>query len=220
MRLSKIIIGTAVALMPLLSQAARVNSDPTLAIGGMTFDDFSCTVTHAGFAGPSRCGKVHVSTTAESDAGLQFDSRFRAHSNFFNSSGDAVIGYHVSSAAGINHIGLAFGEDCWGGAYGAVTENVYAGNQLVGSAYVTCGPFRSGCTRSVEVALNGTYTDLWVTSDIDVTSSHGLGRIRYINETFDPTTPAPEPAPVAMLAIGLSGALVLLRRPKSPAYLS
>jgi hypothetical protein len=75
-----ILITAAISLLPLASQAANVKSNPTLSIGGMTFDDFSCHITSEHLATPGGCGAIDVSPINWPETGLQFWSDFNAQS--------------------------------------------------------------------------------------------------------------------------------------------
>lgn len=211
MRISKAILLSAATLMlPFLGQATSVQSDPTLMIGGMTFNDFSCTVTHQGAAGPRGCGNIAVSTITHPGTGIQFASGFVAGSLGFVSFDDAVINYHVNSTAGIDKVGLDFNGTFYGYAVSSVTESIFNSNgTMVGFASVACGPDAVGCKRTDNITLNGTYTDLYIQKDINVSSFVGLSEISYIDQTF---ADAPEPSSFAMLGAGLLGAAGLLRR--------
>lgn len=213
MRISKAILLSAATLMlPFLGQATSVQSDPTLMIGGMTFNDFSCNVTHQGVAGPRGCGNIAVSTITHPGTGIQFSSGFAAGSLGFVSFDDATINYHVNSTAGIDTVGLDFNGTFYGYAVSSVTESVFnSDGAMVGFASVACGPdaLSVGCKRTDNIKLNGTYTDLYIQKDINVGSWAGLAQISYIDQTF---SNAPEPSSFAMLGAGLLGAAGLLRR--------
>lgn len=212
MRFSKsILITAAAALLPLVSQAATVSSNPTLSISGLTFNDFSCDVTYGGVASPGGCGQIAVSTITQPGTGIQFSSGFTAGSLYFVSFDDATINYHVTSASGLNQIGLDFNGTFYGYAVSSVTETVYNDGKQVGFASVACGT-DIGCTRQENISLNGSYNDLYVTKDINVSSYLGLAQISYVDQTF---APAPEPASFAMLGIGLLGAGLLRSRSKT-----
>lgn len=219
MRFSKTILLSAATLMlPLLGHATPVNTNLVLSVNGLTFNDFSCSVTHQGAAGPGGCGKIDVQTIANPAQGIQFSSGFIAGSLGSLAFDDATINYHVSSAAGINEVGLDFNGTFFGWAVSSVTETIKdANNNIVGFASVACGPdaLGIGCTRSVSIALNGLYTDLYIVKDINVSSFLGLSQISYIDQTFSTavtTAAAPEPASLAMLGAGLLGVAGLLRR--------
>lgn len=211
MRFTKaILVSAASLLLPLLGQATPVNTVGTLSVGGLSFDNFACSVTKQGVAGPTSCGKIDVSTISNPAQGIQFSSGFLAGSLGFLSFDDATINYHVTSAAGIDKIGLDFNGTFYGWAISSVTETVKdSNNNIVGFATVQCGPGAIGCTRSDSIALNGVYNDLYVVKDINVSSFVGLAQISYVDQTF---SLAPEPGSLAMLGAGLLGVAGLLRR--------
>ena len=213
MRFSKaILLSAATMMLPFLGQATSVSSDPTLMVGGMTFNDFSCNVTHQGVAGPRGCGMIAVSTITHPGTGIQFSSGFSAGSIGFVSFDDATINYHVNSAKGIDTVGLDFNGTFYGYAVSSVTETIFNGDgKEVGFASVACGPnsLGVGCKRTDSIKLDGTYTNLYIQKDINVSSFVGLSEISYVDQTF---ANAPEPSSFAMLGAGLLGAAGLLRR--------
>jgi PEP-CTERM motif len=208
LRFSKSILVTALALAsPFITRATTVKSNPTLTIGNLTFSNFTCDVTKGGsFVTPGGCGKINVSTITDPGTGIQFSSGWTA---FHNSFDDAVINYHVSSTSGIDTIGLDFNGIFEGYAVSSVTESVYAGGKLVGFAEVACGTDPIGCERSDSIKLDGTYKNLYVQKDINVTAWTGLAQISYVDQTF---ADAPEPTSMALFGSGLIGVVSLLRR--------
>jgi len=208
MRFSKSVLITAAALLvPFVSQATSVSvtSDPTLSVAGLTFNDFTCSVSMGGaLADPTNCGSINVATITAPGNGIQISSGFVAALNSFD---DAVLTYDVSSTSGIDSVGLDFNGTFEGLAISQVTESVYSGSNLVGFARVSCAPL--GCNRTDEIMLGGNYTNLHIEKDILVAAAYGDASISIVDQTF---SDAPEPASLAMLGGGLLAAAGLLRR--------
>ena len=212
MRFSKSILVAAVSVMaPLMSHATPVQTDPTLSIGDLTFNQFSCNVSSGGDSILTGCGQIDVSTITHPGTGIQFSSGFTALGVGFD---DAVINYHVSSTTGIGQVGLDFNGYFFDRAISAVTESVFdSKGQQVGFAKVACGAAGAGCTLTDNIALNGFYDDLYITKDINVTALNGVAQISYVDQTF---AAAPEPSSIALLGSGLLACGAgLLRRRKS-----
>jgi hypothetical protein len=215
MRFSKaILIGAASLMLPLLGQADTVASDPTLMVGGLTFNNFSCISTQQGpGAMPTTCGGIGVQTITHPGTGIQFSSTWAAGSLFSPpSADDSTIDYHVSASGSyINKVGLSF--DGWfeGLAISSVTESVFdSKGDMVGYAKVACD--LAGCSRTDTITLNGNYSDLYIQKDINTSSFFvGYAQTSNIDQTFG-TVPTPEPASIAMLGAGLLGVAGLLRR--------
>jgi hypothetical protein len=204
MQFSKSLLISAVGLLlPLLGQAAPISSNPTLMVGGMTFSNFDCTVTGTG--SPHSCGQIDVKTITSPGIGIQIDSGFEALPFQFT---DAAITYDLLAPGGIDHIGLSFDGYFYGLAITSVTESVYSGSTLVGSATVACGVF-AGCTKTATVNLNGIYNNLHVEKDIFVGASLGVAGTSIIDQTF---ADAPEPSSIALLGSGLFLAAAAMRR--------
>lgn len=211
MRFSKFaIIAAAAAVMPLVGQAAPLSSSPTLSIAGLTFDDFSCSITKGGHGSPGSCGSINVDTITTPGTGIRINSGFSASG--VDSFTDALIDYHVTAGPnlGINKVGLDFNGIFFGWAVSSVTESIYNGSNLVGTATVACG-LGVGCDRSDDILLDGTYSDLHIVKDIQLNAYIGTTNLSYVDQTFDPT-PTPEPSSFAMLGVGLLGVAGLLRR--------
>jgi hypothetical protein len=195
--------------MPLAGYASSVpvTTNPSLSIDGLNFGSFNCSVSKGGiYATPNNCGQIKVGTITSPGVGLQFTSGFTADPLSFD---DAAITYHVSSTAGINSVGLDFNGTFWGLAISSVTESVYSGSQLVGFAQVSCGAF-VGCNRTDNIMLDGSYNNLYIEKDINVTGDLGIAQASIIDQTFG--TDAPEPASLALFGSGLLGLAAWLRR--------
>jgi hypothetical protein len=208
MRFSKSILLTATALLvPYFSQAASVTSNPTLSVAGLTFNDFTCSLSNGGLlADPSSCQQINVNTITQPGSGIQISSGFVAALGSFD---DAVLTYNVSSTSGIGVVGLDFNGTFEGLAVSQVTESVYSGNELVGFAKVSCDAL--ACDRTDNIVLNQDYANLHIEKDILVAAALGDATISIVDQTF---SPAPEPASIAMLGGGLLAAAGFLRRRK------
>ena len=209
MRFSKsLLITAAAALLPLISQAAPITPSPTLSVAGLTFNNFTCSLSKGGvLADPGHCSQIDVSTITQPANGLQISSGFVAALGSFD---DAVLTYNVSSKSGIGAVGLDFNGTFEGLAVSKVTESVFSGNNLVGFATVSCDP--AACNRTDDILLNGDYSNLHIEKDILVAAAFGEADISIVDQTF---STAPEPASFAMLGIGLLGAGLIRRRAKA-----
>lgn len=210
MKFSKTLLITAIAaLVPIASHAASVTSSPSLSIGGLAFNDFSCTVSNGGiYATPNHCDQINVNTITQPGTGIEFSSGFFAGPFSFD---DATLDYNVSSVSGITAVGLDFNGTFFGYAVSSVTESVYDANgNWVTTAYVSCGSDSlGGCYRNDEILLNGVYNDLHIVKDIHTTGIMGISESSVIDQTF---AQAPEPGSLALMGIGLLGAGSFLRR--------
>lgn len=209
-----VLLSAAALLLPLLGNAASVASDPTLSIGNLTFSDFSCSVSHQGVAGPGGCGSINVNSVNAPANGVQFSSGFMAASLGHLAFEDATINYHVTSATGINSVALDFNGMFYGFAVSSVTETFKdEWGTVISTATVACGPdaLHIGCSRSAAYPLWATFKDLYITTDINVSSFIGMSSISYIGQSFG-TVATPEPSSFAMFGAGLIGVVGLLRR--------
>ncbi len=214
MRINKTLLFAAVAfLAPIALPAATITSNPTLSVGGLTFSNFGCTVSRGGvYSTPDMCNQVNVNTI--SNPGIEITSGFFAAPLSFD---DVSLSYNVSSNSGIGSVGLSFNGSIFGLAISSVTESVYSGNTLVGIARVSCGSAALGADCDLDdlsdtVVLNGSYNSLTIKKDIQTTGVLGTAEASIIDQTF-----APEPSSMAMMGLGMLGALGVLRRRNSKA---
>ena len=208
MQLSKSILIAAVAVLtPLASHAAPITTNPSLSVSGLNFGNFSCTLTRGGaLATPYDCSEVNVNTISN-PAGIEITSGFGAILGF----DDAVVKYSVSSASTpIHSVGLFFDGAFDGMAISRVTESVFSGQTLVGTATVSCGAY-AGCSQTDNIVLNGWYSSLNVEKDIYVAAGAGDATVSIIDQTFDVAS-APEPSSMALFGSGILGAALFLRR--------
>lgn len=210
----KILLTAAACLAPVLSSAAPVTSNPSLSLNGLQFNNFSCGFSKGGiYATPNNCGQIDVQAlNIPNMVDLRFSSDFLAAPASFD---DATIGYHVSSASGISSVGLSFDGTVFGLAITEVTETVKnSNNQIVGFLDVVCGSPQLGAScsnanRDLNIALNGTYTNLYIEKDVKVNGILGTASASVIDQTF---SNAPEPGSTALLGSGLLAVAGLLRR--------
>jgi hypothetical protein len=171
--------------------------------GGLTFSNFTCdsvgSGTHTG-----GCSSIGVTPLTPQPAGISLSTALSASGV---SSVDGVVTFDVSAPMGVNTVGLAMDSTYLGLGVDSVTETVYAslGGPVLGDASVICSS-SSGCagSTSVVIQLSGTYTSLYITKDISLSSysSDSAASIVAVTQTF---TEVPEP-----MSIALVGSLLIL----------
>ena len=208
MNISKSILFAIIATVAPAAMHAAPMTATSLSVDGYNFGSFTCSLDKGGvLATPSSCNQISVSTITNPGVGIRFSSGFNAAYGSFD---DAVITYKVSSNHGIDNVGLNFDGNFFGLAVTSVTEKVYDANgNAVGFAKVGCGA-DAGCTQTADVALNGTYNNLFIEKDINVAAAAYSGaNLSIVDQTF---ADAPEPSSLALLGSGLLGSAALLRR--------
>ena len=196
------IIGTGIAA------ATPITSTPSLSVAGLTFTFGSgaCVLTSSGGAStPTSCSQVNVATVSDPNigTGLAISSGLGAFNNNYT---DLMITYGLTSASGINQIGLSFVGGILGDSIVRVDETAFVNGVAVGSADVSCASvaFGGGCVHtSGLINLSGTYTNLTIVKDIYLDASVNSGATASaIYQTFAPTA-TPEPMSMALMAGGL-----------------
>lgn len=204
---------TAAALIaPLAMNAAAISPSPTLAIGGLTFSNFSCAVFSSGsIVSPTSCGGVSVNSITFPGNGIEFDaSNFLAGSASAN---DIRINYTVTSTSPITMVGLDFNAIYAGQAVSSVTESVYSGSTLVGMTSVNVGSsdFGSPNVLASNISLKGGYYVLNIQKDINLTAGTSSStQFSFVQQTF--TSAVPEPGTTALMGGGLLGLALAIRR--------
>lgn len=197
------LLAAAVALVGAGLAAASPITTPGLTVtsGPLTFSNFTCSFNASGnYAGA--CSTISVDALTPQPTGIQFSTNLAV---LGVSSADAALTFNLTSTQGISNVGLSFNSNFLGMDINSVTENVYTSNggALVGSAVVHCGVI-TGCaaTTTDSIALNGSYTSLYITKDINLASFDGnsSGTTSIITQTFA----TPEPMSMSLIGAGLA----------------
>ncbi len=221
MQFSKSILLTAAAfLAPFAMQADSISPSPTLSLDGLTFSNFTCSTLSSGAIVSPGCtasqssSGIAVSTITIPGIGIEFGA-----SNFLAANGavnDIRINYTVTaSASAITAVGLYFNAIYAGDAVSSVTETIYntLGTEITqATVQVGSSLFGSPAILSDNIALNGGYTTLNVSKDINLTSlTNSSTQFSYVDQTFTLSS-APEPGTSALMGGGLMLFGLVLRR--------
>ena len=194
------------------AHAAPISGTQPLSVAGVSFSNFNCTLNGGGGAFPGACNQISVGANPQGN-GIEFSSGFTASPLSFK---DAVIDYTAMDAAGITGVSLGFNGTFEGLAISSVTETIRdaATGTQVGFLTVACDLLT--CNQNDPgtgfIPLNGTYTDLLIQKDINVSALAGESQISIVDQGFQ--TNVPEPASMALLGAGLVGLGVVRRKAK------
>jgi len=213
MRLGTAAFGLAAALAIGIAGGAQattladLSGGQSLTVGGLTFSDFSITVT--GSALDPNLADYKVLTLSD---GFRIVGGFAAVDG---EQGDMLVSYDVSVAAGspaVNDIGLAF-NGAAAGAHSAasVSEDLSANGSPIASALVS--QTGGGLSQKVDTVTFAPETSFSVDKDILVkASSPGIATISFIDQHF---SLVPEPGTLVLLTGGLMGLVALGQKRRS-----
>lgn len=192
---------------------------PTLTVGGLTFSDFTTSITGEGNYSPTMASSISVATLTVGDPGIEFTGDFDAFGS--GSSGDVALDYTVtSSGAKIDDVFLGLGGATLvgSGANVTVTECAYANaahTELLGGNCLSV--YDPPPTLTATLNLGGDYSTIYITKDISYNAgsctSSCNAALSIIDQRF---STVPEPGTLALFGAGLLGcALFVGRRRRS-----
>lgn len=216
----------SIASLAAFTTAAQAQTDPPITLGSLLGVDeaHALVVGDKEFYGftyqgePAQASDITITTLSSPQIGLQFNFTWTSTNA---SKVDSVIGYFVHTRDTIpqffiNGVGLNFNGTTTSAnnaaTNAAVTETVYAADQqtqLGQLSVIDFGPGNANNKDSDFLSINPAARTLFVRKDIQADSAGGgTATISFVDNSFSQT---PEPASIALLAVG-AGAIMLRRR--------